>query len=403
MHIQQTPAAFPLVRWSLAANAANGEGRVRRVLVLLLVAIAVTAVTFALNPQWDLALTRLFYDPTSKQFPLTFNATISWLRDQAVLLTIACFACLLGSVVLKLVLPMRRMLIPGRALIFLVLSFALGPGLLVNGILKEHWSRPRPAEVVEFGGDKVFMPWWDPRGGCDQNCSFVSGETSTAAWTFAPAVLIPGPMGTIAIGAAASYTAGMAVMRLIVGGHFFTDLVFAVLFTALLIWAVHGLIYRWPRTALDDNRIETAIGRFGLFLRHDLLATLGGRGLAIVHWLRRCTSDLPLRVRRVLPSSSEDSALRRLGVDSDLYGRVQDLREAYLGAPIRRIVAEALEAFITERLIAEPEVKRRYEDARRRRLGLASGTVRLVPAGENQAAEKERGTSQTDAPPAAMP
>jgi lipid A 4'-phosphatase len=402
MHTQQTPATFSLARRSLAPPAASDEGHARRILAVLLGTVALIAVTFALNPQWDLALSRPFYDPTSKQFPLTFNATISWLRDQAVLLTIACLACLLGSIVLKLILPARRMLIPGRAIIFLALSFALGPGLLVNGILKEQWSRPRPAEVVAFGGDKTFMPWWDPRGACDQNCSFVSGETSTAAWTFAPAILIPGPLGTVAIGAAAVYTLGMATMRLIVGGHFFTDLAFAVLFTALLIWAMHALIYRWPRTALDENRIDAAIGRFGLFLRHDLLATLAHYGLATFHWLRGCTSALQSRLRRVLPSSSEDAALRRLGMERDLLDRVQDLREAYLGAPITRIVAEALEAFIAERLLTEPEVKRRYEEARRRRLGLASATVRLVPTSESQPSEKDRATGQSEAPPAAM-
>src|SRR5215469_16906068 len=105
MHTPQTPATFPLARWSLAAPAAGDEGRARRILVVLLGAVALIAVTFALNPQWDLALTRLFYDPTTKQFPLTFNATIGWLRDQAVLLTIACLACLLGSIAMKLIVP----------------------------------------------------------------------------------------------------------------------------------------------------------------------------------------------------------------------------------------------------------------------------------------------------------
>jgi lipid A 4'-phosphatase len=261
-----------------------GNNPARTVLTLILVSTAALGLAFAIKPQWDLALTRGFYDPTTKQFPLTFNPTISWLRDQAVFVTVACLACLGTSVALKLVLPERRMLIPGRAVIFLVLTFALGPGLLVNGILKEYWSRPRPAEVIEFGGDKVFMPWWDPRGGCDQNCSFVSGETATSAWTLAPAILIPGPLGTAAIGAAIVFTLGMGVMRFIVGGHFFTDVAFAILFTALLIWTVHGLIYRWPRTTLDEDKIERAIGGFGLFIRDDMIGRLRHRVAAA--WLR---------------------------------------------------------------------------------------------------------------------
>ena len=268
MTIQLPSAQFSWTGARTKARHLLGDSLARTVLVLILITAAVLGLAFTINPQWDLALTRTFYDPAIRQFPLTFNPTISWLRDQAVLVTIASMACLVASVVLKMIQPGRRMLIPARAVIFLVLTFALGPGLLVNGILKEYWSRPRPAEVIEFGGDKAFMPWWDPRGGCDQNCSFVSGETSTAAWTLAPAILVPGPLGIVAVSAATIFTLGMGVMRFTVGGHFFTDIAFAILFTMLIIWTVHGLIYRWPRTALDDDKIEAAIGSAGLFI-HD--------------------------------------------------------------------------------------------------------------------------------------
>jgi lipid A 4'-phosphatase len=33
-------------------------------------------------------------------------------------------------------------------------------------------------------------------------------------------------------------------------------------FTFLIIWVVHGLIYRWPRTRLTDEAVERAIERF---------------------------------------------------------------------------------------------------------------------------------------------
>jgi lipid A 4'-phosphatase len=376
------------------------ESHARTMLVLIVMAIVVVGVAFAINPEWDLALTRVFYDPKAKQFPLTFNSTISWLRDQAVLITIASFACLIAAVTLKLILPRRQMLIPGRALIFLVVTFALGPGLLVNGLLKECWSRPRPAEVVEFGGDKAFMPWWDPRGGCDQNCSFVSGETSTAAWTLAPAILIPGPLGTVAIGASTVFMVGMGAMRLAAGGHFFTDVTFAILFTLMLIWAVHGLIYRWPRTALDEDKIEQGIGRFAWFVRNDALAALRTHGLAWIQLLYRRVGDARVWLRGSASPRSKEPLLRQLGVDPELIDRLQDLREAYLGAPTGRIVAEALEFFIADRLKAEPEIKRRYDEARRRRLGLTSGAVRLVSA-ENQTSDKDRG-HPTETPPAAM-
>jgi lipid A 4'-phosphatase len=263
----------------------------RTMLVLILVAIAVVGVAFAICPDWDLALTHPFYDPATKQFPLSFNPAMNWLRNKAVLITIACLTCLAASVALKILRPGRQMWIPGRAVIFLTLTFLLGPGMLVNWMLKEHWSRPRPAEVVEFGGDKPFIPWWDPRGACEQNCSFVSGETSTATWTLAAAILIPGTMGTVAVGTAATYTVAMAVMRLVVGGHFFTDVTFAILFTLLLIWVAHGLIYRWPQTALDEKAIEHAIARAGTFAHKQMIAPVRSCFATIARMLQQHHSD----------------------------------------------------------------------------------------------------------------
>ena len=54
------------------------------------------------------------------------------------------------------------------------------PWLMANVTLKEYWARPRPIAVVQFGGNEPFVPWWDPRGDCTANCSFVSGEVTEA-------------------------------------------------------------------------------------------------------------------------------------------------------------------------------------------------------------------------------
>ena len=83
------------------------------------------------------------------------------------------------------------MLIAGRAVVFLITTLALAPGLMANLILKDHWGRPRPYTITEFNGDAQFIPWWDPRGGCDANCSFVAGEGASSFWTLAPAALAP--------------------------------------------------------------------------------------------------------------------------------------------------------------------------------------------------------------------
>ncbi len=83
---------------------------------------------------------------------------------------------------------------------------------------------------------------------------------------------------------------------------------------------------------------------------------------------------------------SKGSRLKLLGFDEELIERIQDFREGYFGAPEYRIVAEALEHFMRDRLEAEPEVRRRYEAARQARLAAKEPRLRIVSkAGEQDA------------------
>ena len=60
------------------------------------------------------------------------------------------------------------------------------------------------------------------------------------------------------------------------GAHFFTDVVFAGVFTFLIIWIAHGLIYRWPRTRLTDETIERALERIAM-PGYDFIVGLFGK------------------------------------------------------------------------------------------------------------------------------
>jgi membrane-associated PAP2 superfamily phosphatase len=163
--------------------------------------------------------------------------------------------------VLKLVRPRWPLLVPGRAIVLMLVTLALAPGVLANVVLKEHWGRPRPIDVAEFKGDEHFRPWWDPRGDCPRNCSFIAGDATGAFWTLAPAVVAPPAVRMLAVGAALAFGAGVGVLRMAAGAHFFSDVVFAGVFTLLVIWLTHGLIYRWRRTRITDETVERAIER----------------------------------------------------------------------------------------------------------------------------------------------
>ena len=129
----------------------------------------------------------------------------------------------------------------GRAILYLLASLALGPGLLVNGVLKENSHRPRPEQTVEFGGPWRFRPFDKFDGECRRNCSFVSGEVATSAWTLAPALLAPPPFRAPAVGAALAFTAATGALRMSFGGHYLSDALLAALLTFLIVLGC----YRW--------------------------------------------------------------------------------------------------------------------------------------------------------------
>jgi membrane-associated PAP2 superfamily phosphatase len=230
-------------------------------LVIALLVGAVVGVVFAVYPQLDIAISRLFFNEPHRVFPVQYSLVARHLRDALMYVIAALVAPAFIAIALKLLLPRRAMLIAGRAAIFLIATLALAPGLMANTILKDYWSRPRPAEVTEFYGPEKFVPWWDPRGTCDKNCSFVAGEGAGGFWTLAPAALSPPAWRPIAYAAALLFGAAAGGLRLSGGAHFFTDVVFSGVFTFLIVWIWHGLIYRWPRTRITDEQVERAIER----------------------------------------------------------------------------------------------------------------------------------------------
>jgi lipid A 4'-phosphatase len=221
----------------------------------------VVGLVFGIFPELDLKLAALFYDVPTRSFPLKFNAYAALARDGAMWIAWGLAVPAIAALVIKLLRPDRPLMMSGRAIIFLLVTLILSAGVLTNLTFKSYWGRPRPVLVTQFGGDLPFVPWWDPRGGCDRNCSFFSGEGATAFWTFAPAALTPPPWRPLAYAAATLFGLITSGLRMAFGGHFLTDVATAGLVTFLLIWLAHGMIYRWQRTVLSDEAIDAALTR----------------------------------------------------------------------------------------------------------------------------------------------
>lgn len=118
-------------------------------------------------------------------------------------------------------------------------TLIIGPGLLINGILKAFSGRPRPYETDLFGGALSFVDAGSFAGKCVDNCSFISGEAASAGWLFCLIFLIPQPARSALALPIAAISFLMTALRVSFGGHYLSDVALGwlstlVIFTALL-------------------------------------------------------------------------------------------------------------------------------------------------------------------------
>ena len=190
-------------------------------LAIALTIAVVVGVVFAVHPRLDIDISALFYNRQNNLFDVNAQPWVNHSRAAARWLITLIFAPACLAVIGKLLMPKRRMLIGGRAALLLIVTMAFGPGVLTNLVLKDHWGRARPIDITQLGGTFRFTPWWDPRGECPNNCSFVAGEPSGAFWTVAPAALAPPQWRLLAYSGALAFGAAVGLLRIAGGATFF--------------------------------------------------------------------------------------------------------------------------------------------------------------------------------------
>jgi membrane-associated phospholipid phosphatase len=195
-------------------------------------------------PGIDPAVSRLFGDPATG-FPLGGTGAIGGLRMMLLAATGGIMLATAGAALAGVASSRLRPHVL-RDAVFALSTFALGPGLLVNGVLKRVSGRVRPMNVEAFGGPYPFQPAFDFSGPCGSGCSFVSAETAAVATAMMCLVLVVGPK----IGdrarvrlriAAASSILAVAGIRIALGAHFLSDVVCSLLLITALVPALHIL------------------------------------------------------------------------------------------------------------------------------------------------------------------
>ena len=231
---------------------------------VLVYTIAVSALFIAF-PAIDLKVAALFHrDGGFPALNVPALVTLRRLGDQLVILVMV---VLLASVLAKLVWPLRPLGIRPRTGAFLVASLVIGPGLVVNALFKNHSGRPRPIQIDPFGGDWSFVPAWNFDGACITNCSFISGEASTAIWLLALALLAPRPLRLVLALPIAAIGIALSVNRMAFGGHFLSDVMISWGITLLIILILKRVLVDGPAGERIDETVERHLTRFGVRLR----------------------------------------------------------------------------------------------------------------------------------------
>ncbi|WP_207481575.1 phosphatase PAP2 family protein [Arenibaculum pallidiluteum] len=217
-------------------------------------AAALTAlVLLILVPGIDIAVSRLFFE-AGRGFIWRERPVPEFLHEAIQIGARALFAAFLLGLAATLLRRWRAgyerplLGLACRDWFFLLATLLLAPGLLANTVLKDNWDRARPWQVEAFGGNRNHSPPLVLSDQCDHNCSFVAGDAAVGFYLHAFAYVVRRRSGLVlAAGFAAGSLAGL--LRIGMGGHFFSDVVFAGIFMVLAVGLIHALLYGPRATA----------------------------------------------------------------------------------------------------------------------------------------------------------
>lgn len=191
-----------------------------------LVAGALALVLFVLFPGIDLAVARFFY-VGDRQF----------IGHELLIVSVARFSfnaffyLTCAITVLGLLMALRTsgpwLGLGVSRWLFVALCLIMGPLVVTNIGLKDHWGRARPRDIIEFSGTKAFTPPFPPSTQCDYNCSFVSGEASSIFIVMFAAALLFRSRSRKFICLAIIMGGLAGLVRMAQGGHFLSDVIFA--------------------------------------------------------------------------------------------------------------------------------------------------------------------------------
>lgn len=210
--------------------------------VIPAVLLAVGTAVFLINPQLDLVIARKFY---------LAGAVDRWHlgveQPWAFLYSFSAFPAIVVSAlafcILVLGIGRPRLSRHRKTTTYLLSVLVLGPGLIVNGLMKEYWGRPRPNNLTEFGSDQAFegLLRLDPE---TAGKSFGCGHATMGFFFLALAFILLAAgrrkAGWFVFLGALVYGSLIGAARVIQGSHWTSD----VLWAGGVVWLSAGLLFQ---------------------------------------------------------------------------------------------------------------------------------------------------------------
>ena len=222
--------------------AANEPGSAPSLFWGIVLALAALAMVPTLWPELDLQVAAWFAGPGAAQ------QIIQWWWVELINLHVpsifrgVVFFSLTGWILASLRPAYHHWRLP---LAFVVLSGALGPGLLVNSGFKEQWQRARPYEVQNFGGAAQFTRAGVMTDQCNNNCSFVSGHVA-CGFFFASLMLLSHRKRRLWAATGLGAAAFIGFSRMADMAHWLSDVLWAGPITLLCSWVIwRGLLWAY--------------------------------------------------------------------------------------------------------------------------------------------------------------
>ncbi|MFZ4765162.1 MAG: phosphatase PAP2 family protein [Roseimicrobium sp.] len=139
--------------------------------------------------------------------------------------------------------------------VYMLLVVALGAGLVANATLKDHWGRPRPRDLAEFGGEFRYEPplKWDPSS---TGKSFPCGHATMGFFFFAHFFMNGGRRRRAWAWFALAVSLGLLIglARALQGAHFLTDTWWA----AAVMWLTSAWLWDMLN-AVKTRRLDEAL------------------------------------------------------------------------------------------------------------------------------------------------